>query len=57
MSWGIGEARRELVIRFARSMRVSTLERSIASLPGGLSHAAGAMRRHPSASNKACILI
>jgi hypothetical protein len=48
LSWGIGATRRELVIRWSRSVRVWTLERRIASCPGGFAVpllVAGAMRR------------
>ena len=35
VSWGIGARRRELVRRFGRRVRDWTLERRMASLPGG----------------------
>ena len=35
VSWGIGERRREVVRRFGRRVKDWTLERRMASLPGG----------------------
>lgn len=37
VSWGIGGTRREVVRRLERRVRVCTLERRMASLPGGCS--------------------